>query len=165
MSEVFKYLIIADESPEFPAALAYVAYRAKQAGGDAIVMLHVVEPPEPSEWVSISEEIRRQAAEAAEALTQRFAAEIWAETGLTVEIVIREGDLKGEIRRLLDEDRAIKIVALAAGSGQGGPGPLVTTVAKGQNLGGRQVPVLIVPGNLSKEELKGLAASAGSLPG
>ena len=72
MNDVFKYLIIADESPEFPAALAYVAYRAKQTGGDAIVMLHVVEPPEPSEWVSISEEIRRQATEAAEALTQRF---------------------------------------------------------------------------------------------
>jgi nucleotide-binding universal stress UspA family protein len=156
MDSAFKYLIIADESAEFPAALAYVAYRAKQTGA-AIVMLHVIEPAEPSEWVSVAEEIRRQAAEAAEALTQRFAAEVWAETGLTVEIVIREGDLKGEIRRLLDEDRTIKVLALAAGAGQVGPGPLVSSIAKGQALGARPVPVLVVPGHLSREDLKGLA--------
>jgi nucleotide-binding universal stress UspA family protein len=156
MSGAFKYLVIADESPEFPAALHYAALRAKRAG-DAIVMLRVVEPPEPAEWVSVSEEIRRQAAEAAEALTQRFAAEVWAESGLTVEIVIREGELKAEIRRLIEEDSAIKLVVLAASSAKGGPGPLVSSLAKGHGFGGHAIPVLVVPGGLSKEELKGLA--------
>jgi nucleotide-binding universal stress UspA family protein len=156
MSGALKSLVIADESPEFPAALHYAALRAKRTG-EAIVMLRVVEPPEPAEWVSVSEEIRRQAAEAAEALTQRFAAEVWAETGLTVEIVIREGDLKAEIRRLLEEDKAVKIIVLAAGSGKGGPGPLVSSLAKGHAFGARALPVLVVPGGLSKEELKALA--------
>lgn len=164
MDGAFKYLVIADESAEFPAALTYTAMRAKLVGG-SIAMLRVVEPAEPAEWVSVAEEIRRQAAEAAEALTQRFAAEVWAETGLTVEVIIREGDLKGEIKRLIDEDKTIKIVALASGAGHGGPGPLVTMLAKGQSLGSRAVPVLIVPGSLSKAELLVLAAPQESAKG
>lgn len=156
MSGAFKFLVIADESAEFPAALTYAALRARFSGS-SVVMLRVVEPTEPAEWVSVSEEIRRQAAEAAEALTQRFAAEVWAETGLTVEIVIREGDLKAEIKRLIEEDKAIKIVTLAAGGGQNGPGPLVSAMARGQGFGGRALPVLVVPGALSKEEIKALA--------
>lgn len=156
MSAAFKLLVIADESPEFPAALHYAALRAKRSG-DGVVMLRVVEPPEPAEWVSVSEEIRRQAAEAAEALTQRFAAEVWAETGVTVEIVIREGELKDEIRRLLEQDSSVKLVVLAASSNKGGPGPLVQSLAKGLGLHGHAIPVLVVPGGLSKEEIKAFA--------
>jgi nucleotide-binding universal stress UspA family protein len=160
----FKHLVIADESPEFPSALHYAALRAKR-GGESVVMLRVVEPPEPAEWVSVAEEIRRQAAEAAEALTQRFAAEVWAETGITVEIVIREGELKAEIRRLIEEDKAIRIVVLAAGAGKGGPGPLVSSLAKGQGFGGHDaIPVLVVPGGLSKDELKALAGADAPSP-
>lgn len=156
MTGAFKYLVVADESAEFPAALTYAARRARLVGG-GVVMLRVVEPTEPAEWVSVSEEIRRQAAETAEKLTQRFAAEVWAESGLTIEIVIREGDLRGEIRRLLEEDRTIKLLVLGAGSGSGGPGPLVTMAAKGQSFGARLLPVVIVPGALSKEEIAALA--------
>jgi nucleotide-binding universal stress UspA family protein len=159
----FKVLVVADETPEFPVALHYAALRAKRSG-DAVVMLRVVEPPEPAEWVSVSEEIRRQSAEAAEALTQRFAAEVWAETGLTVEIVIREGEMKDEIRRLMEEDPAIKLVVLAAGSGKAGPGPLVSSLAKGHGFGGHVIPVLVVPGGLSKDEVRAFADPASAAP-
>ena len=156
MSGAFKFLVIADDSPEFPAALAYAALRAKWSGS-SVVMRRVIEPEEPAEWVSVSEEIRRQAIEAAEALTQRYAAEVWAETGLKAEIVIREGEIRGEIRRLIEDDPAIRIITLAAGAGQGGPGPLVSSLARGQGFGARPLPVLVVPGGLTKEAIRALA--------
>jgi len=156
MASAFRYLVIADESPEFPAALTYSARRAKLTDS-GVVLLRVIAPTPPAEWVAVSEEIRRQAADAAESLAERYAAEIWAESGLTVEIIIREGDLKAEIKRLIDEDPSIKILALAAASGAGGPGPLVTLAAKGQNFATRPVPVMIVPGGLSREALLALA--------
>jgi nucleotide-binding universal stress UspA family protein len=160
MDERFACLVIADESPEFPAALTYAGIVAKSAGW-RLIMLRAIEPSDPAPWATITEEIRRQAHDAAESLTQRFAAEIWAECGLTAEPILREGDLKPELRRLLEEEAAIKLVVLAAAAGPGGPGPLVASLAK-QGLGGRPVPVLVVPGALSKEEIRALALPVGA---
>jgi hypothetical protein len=154
----FKFLVIADESPEFPVALAYAAARVKATAG-ALVILRIVDTAtDNAHWVSVGEEMRAEALEAAEAVAVRLAAETWASTGVQPDIVIREGAPKGEIRRFIDEDEDIRVVVLAAGSGRDGPGPLVSSVAKGQSLGARPLPVLIVPGSLSPEEARALAA-------
>ena len=153
----FACLIVADESPEFPAALTYAALLAKTHDW-RLVMLSIVEPSDPAPWASISEEIRRQAHVATESLTQRFSAEVWAECGITPQVVIREGDLRPELRKLLDEDVGIKLVVIASAAGAA-PGQLVSSLAKGQGLtgGGRSVPVVVVPGSLSKQEIRDLA--------
>lgn len=153
MSERFACLVVADESEEFPAALTYAGLLAKRAGW-RLLMLRVIEPADPAPWASISEEMRRQARAAAESLTQRFAAEIWTECGVTAEPILREGELKPELRKVLDEDASIKLVVLASASGPGGPGPLVAQLGKSQGLGGRTVPVLVVPGALSRDEIR-----------
>jgi hypothetical protein len=164
MAEPFACLVIADESPEFPAALTYAGIVAKSAGW-RLVMLRVVEPSYPAPWATITEEIRRQAHDAAESLTQRFAAEIWAECGVTAEPVLREGDVKPEVRKLLEQDPSIKLVVIAAAHGPGGPGPLVAQLGR-QGLGGaRAVPVLVVPGALSKDEIRALALPVGVAAG
>lgn len=156
MSDAPACLVVADESAEFPAALTYAALLAKGAGW-RLVMLRVVEPEAPAPWASVSEEIRRQAQSAAESLTQRFGAEIWAECGVTPEIVLREGDLRPELKKYLDEDAGVRLVVLAAAYGGGGPGPLVSAMGKGHGLSGRPVPVLVVPGALSKDEVRAQA--------
>ena len=47
--------------------------------GWRLLMLRVIEPSDPAPWASITEEMRRQARDTAESMTQRFAAEAWAE--------------------------------------------------------------------------------------
>lgn len=153
----FACLVVADESEEFPAALVYAGLLAKHVNW-RLILLRVVEPADPVPWASITEEMRRQAHDAAETLTQRFAAEIWAECGITAEPVLREGDLKPEIRKFLTDDDSVKLVVLASAAGPGGPGPLVASLAK-QGLGGRPVPVVVVPGALKREEIRALALS------
>jgi len=152
----FACLVIADESEEFPDALIYAGLICRNTGW-RLVMLRVIEPSDPAPWASITEEMRRQARDAAESLTQRFAAEAWAECGVTAEPVLREGDLKPELRKLLEQDASIKLVVLAAAAGPGGPGPLVTQLGKSAGLGPRPVPVLVVPGALTREEIRRLA--------
>ncbi len=167
MSEAPRHaaLVIADESEEFPDALLYAGLLCKSTGW-RLVMLRVIEPSDPLPWASISEEMRRQAQVAAESLVQRFAAEVWAECGVTAEPVLREGDLKPELRRLLELDASIKLVVLAAAAGPVGPGPLVTQLGKAAGLGPRPVPALVVPGALSREEVRQLALPlAQALPG
>lgn len=158
MSDGFACLVIADESDEFPNALVYAGLLAKSANW-RLVMLRVIEPSDPAPWASISEEMRRQAHAAAETLTQRFAAEIWAECGITAEPVLREGELKPEVKKLLESDLSIKLVVLASAAPPSGPGPLVASLAKSSSLGGRHVPVMVVPGALSREDVRTLALS------
>ncbi|HCK83124.1 MAG TPA: universal stress protein UspA [Hyphomonadaceae bacterium] len=152
----FAILVVADESDEFPVALTYAGLIAKRTGA-RLVMLRVIEPTDPAPWASITEEMRRQAQSSAESLTQRFAAEVWAECGITAEPVLREGDLKPELRKLLEEDRSIKLLVLASEAGPRGPGPLVAQLGKSAGLGGRPVPVMVVPGALTRAEIRALA--------
>jgi hypothetical protein len=160
MSDRFAVLVIADESEEFPDALTYAGLLCKSTGW-RLVMLRAIEPSDPAPWASITEEMRRQAFDAAESLTQRFAAEVWAECGVTAEPVLREGDLKSELRKLIEEDATIQLVVLAAAHGPGGPGPLVRQLGKAGGLGARPVPVLVVPGALSREDVRKLALPVG----
>jgi hypothetical protein len=152
----FACLVIADESEEFPDALIYAGLICRNTGW-RLIILRVIEPSDPAPWASISEEMRRQANDAAESLTQRFAAQVWAECGVTAEPVLREGDLKPELRKVIGEDTSIKLVVLASSAGPGGPGPLVTQLGKSAGLGPRPVPVIVVPGALTSEEVRHLA--------
>lgn len=154
----FKYLILADESPEFPAAMLYAAVRAKTTGC-SLVMLYVIEPTSWTHWVAVSEDMREEAWENARTLTAHFASEIAAEAQVEAEIAIREGEVREEIKKLIEADRDIKIVVLASGAGREGPGPLVSSLAKGQGIGGaRAIPVVVVPGALGRDEIRALAA-------
>ena len=150
------YLVIADDTPEFPAAALYAALRAKATGG-RLIMLAAAEPVEHQQWLSIGDEMRAEAHDAAMAQAARHAGEIEAETGLEVDIIIREGDVRDALRALLDEDRTVNLIVLAAGAGREGPGPLVTALARPGGIGGRALPVVVVPGALSKTEIRALA--------
>ena len=56
------------------------------------------------------------------------------------------------------DDPDIKILVLAASAGGKGPGPLVASIAKdGVNWGSRKLPVTVVPGDLTDEEIADLA--------
>ncbi len=54
--------------------------------------------------------------------------------------------------KLLEEEPSIAILVLGASTGKRGPGPLVEALT-GKLIGKLHVPVTIVPGNLSNEEV------------
>ena len=69
--------------------------------------------------------------------------------------MIRDGETSQEILKVIDEDEDIAILVLAAGTGKDGPGPLVTGL--GKTAGNYPIPVAIVPGHLSDEDLDALS--------
>jgi hypothetical protein len=160
MAPDFTCLVIGDESAEFPAALHYAAWFVKANGGRLSVLRVVDVTTDHAHWVSVGEEIRAEAFEAAEDFVARIRAELAADVEIEADFLIREGESKAEIRRLIDEDTRIRLVVLASGSGGDGPGPLVSGLARGHGLAARAVPILVVPGTLTREELKELAAPA-----
>ena len=153
-----KFLVIADESPEFQAALRFACRRARSTGGH-VALMRVIEPAVFEHWSGVRDEIERQAREDAEAALQKMAEYVIAETGVPPEFIIKHADnTRVALRQVIGEDPAIKILVLAAAVGGRGPGPLVASIAKeGVKWGARKVPVTIVPGDLTDDEIADLA--------
>ena len=153
-----KFLVIADDSPEFGAALHYACRRAKTTGG-TVALLRVLEPAEFEHWSGVRDEMQRQLRQEAEAVLQRAAEQVMQDLGRSPEFLILEhADTKSAIRAAVAADPDIKILVLAAAAGGRGPGPLVASIAKdGVAWGARKIPVTVVPGDLTREEIADLA--------
>jgi nucleotide-binding universal stress UspA family protein len=153
-----KFLVIADDSPEFQAALRFACRRARSTGGH-VALLRVIEPAMFEHWSGVREEIERQARQEAEAVLQTLAEFVVAETGLAPEFIIKHAENgRAALRAVIAEDPQIKILVLAASVGGRGPGPLVASIAKeGVSWGARKVPVTVVPGDLTDAEIADLA--------
>jgi hypothetical protein len=76
--------------------------------------------------------------------------------GLEPETVLRTGDRAAEILAAIEADEDVALLVLAAGHDPSGPGPLVTTLA-GRASGMLPVPLAIVPGHLSDQDIDALA--------
>ena len=153
-----KFLVVADDTPEYQAALKFACRRARSTSGH-VAILRVIEPAVFEHWSGVREEIERQARDEAEAALQESAAFVLAETGLPPEYLIQHAEsVRTALRDVIAADPAIKIVVLATAVGNRGPGPLVASLAKeGVRWGARKVPVTLVPGDLTDEEIADLA--------
>lgn len=156
----FKFLVIDDQSLEFPVALHYAGLRARAIGA-SVVILTLVQTSRFAHWVSISDELRAQAMAEARAAAESHIAAL-AAYGVGSELVLAPTELKRAIKELLDIDPAIRAIVLAAATGRGGPGPLVSSLAKGSGLGARPVAVVVLPGDLTREAIEDLAGIAAS---
>ena len=105
---------------------------------------------------ALADIMKAEAHEQANADLDRAAGRVNGIAAITAERVIREGPVADEILGLIEDDEDIAILVLAAAVGDE-PGPLVTSVA--QTAGNYPIPVAIVPGHLSDEEL-GIAGAA-----
>jgi nucleotide-binding universal stress UspA family protein len=158
MSSKRKFLVVADDSPEFQAALRFACRRARSTGGH-VALLRVIEPAVFEHWSGVRDEIERQQRQEAEEDLQDCAERVLAETGLPPEFLIVNADsVRAALKQVLTEDEDIKILVVAAAVGGRGPGPLVSSIAKdGVRWGDRKVPVTIVPGDLTDDEIADLA--------
>jgi nucleotide-binding universal stress UspA family protein len=150
-----KLLVVIDDTEECDRAVYFASRRAARIGGN-VVMLHVIETHDQSQqWLGVAEVMRAEAHDEANAQLAKYAVRAGGTSGIAPERVIREGDKAEEIVKLIDEDEDIFILVLAAGTGSEGPGPLVATI--GRAAGDFPIPVAIVPGHLSDEEIDALS--------
>jgi nucleotide-binding universal stress UspA family protein len=119
-------------------------------------MLRVIETKDRSQqWLGVADIMRAEAHEEANAVLDRYAARANGIANIMLERAIREGETAQEILDLIDEDEDIAALVLAAGTGKEGPGPLVSGL--GKTAGSYPIPVAIVPGRLTDEEIDALS--------
>ena len=148
------FLVVVDETEEMRNALRYACRRAQHTSG-RVALLYVIEPAEFQHWLGVGRVMEEEARVEAEQRMQTLAAEVFAQTGRMPTVHIREGKRSDELVALLQEDPSISLLVMATATGSSNPGPLVTFLMS--NLGRRiRIPVTLVPGELSVEEIDAL---------
>ena len=149
------FLVVVDDTPELKLALHYACRRAWKTGG-RVALLYVVEIGSPSEWIGVGELMKEESRQEAERLLQKMATEVDKLSGSMPMLYVREGLRHDEVLKLIAEDPNISILVLGAATGAKGPGPLVSSLTA-KNVGRLRVPVTIVPGNLTLEDIEKIA--------
>lgn len=148
------FLLVVDSSSELSAALRFACRRALHTGG-SVALFHAVEPSDFHHFSSIADLMETEARSEAEKLLQRVAADVQRLTGKMPSLFLREGDTNEQLLAVLEEQKDISVLVLGAGTGEDGPGPLVSALS-GRLAGKITLPVTIVPGNLTTEEIDAL---------
>jgi nucleotide-binding universal stress UspA family protein len=152
-----KLLVVVDESPEVEGALYYAAGRALHAGG-RIVLLYVIEP-ENQFWDAVRQAQLDEQTNKARALFRLFRRKLnnAGYEKVSLEEVIREGKLIDAIQQQIEDDEDVAVLVLGASKENAGPGPLVSGLAMGNAAGKFPIPITIVPGDLTLEQIQALA--------
>ncbi|MGE3784484.1 MAG: universal stress protein [Alphaproteobacteria bacterium] len=150
------FLVVVDETPEHRIAVRYAARRASHTGG-RVAMLYVTEPAELQHFQAIEELARTERREAAEELLHTLCDEVAPVAGSMPIVYIREGRARDELLQLINEDPANSVLVLAAGTGPEGPGPLITYLTTGRLAARLRIPITIVPGGLSMDQVDQLS--------
>ncbi len=149
------FLVVVDETEEMNVALRFACRRARHSGG-RVALLCVIEPAEFQHWMAVEDLMREEARSEGELLLQRLAAQVNELAGAMPVLYVREGKVRDELFKLLEEEPSISILVLGANTGSRGPGPLVSALT-GKMIGKLRVPVTVVPGNLADEEIDNIS--------
>lgn len=148
-----KFLVVLDDSRECLNAMRFAAMRARKTNC-GVEILSIIPPEEFQHWIGVGDIMRQEARERIEAHYEVFAKWMRDRQGIDPELVIREGELVTEILAQVQADPEVGVLVLGAGTDKGGPGPLVTQLARAS--GTLPIPITIVPGDLSKERLEAI---------
>ncbi|WP_424927396.1 universal stress protein [Amaricoccus tamworthensis] len=146
-----KFLIILDDLPEMLNAMRYAAIRASKTGG-GVEMLAIISNEEFQHFMGVADVMRAEAHEKIEAHFQVFKNRMEKREKITPTLAIREGDKVDAVLTHIKENPDIGIIVLGAGTGGGGPGPIVSALT-GRRMNELHIPVTIVPGSMTKEEV------------
>lgn len=147
-----KFLVVIDKTRECAVALRFATRRAQHTGG-RVTLLCAATLPDFQQWRGVEEIMRDEAYADAETLVLDAAKVVNDLAGIVPELVIRYGLTTECLGQLLKEDPDISILVLASGTAKEGPGPLVSMFGTAVQA----IPVTIVPGNFTDEQIDALA--------
>ncbi len=145
------FLVVVDQSAEFQAALRYACRRALRTSG-AIALFRAVPPTEFQHFSTVGELMDHEAKTEAERLLQQVAADVHRLTGQFPSLHIRQGEVLQQLQAVIAESPGISMLVLGAGTGHEGPG-LIVSALSGKLAGKIMIPVVIVPGDMTPEQI------------
>ena len=119
-----------------------------------IIIATFIEPVDVLTTKGVTEIMQNEAREDAEKTIQKAALIVKESTGIIPVLQIREGEIMKELKAVIDEEKNINVLVLAANVDEidQNPGPIINSLFT-KELSNLRVPVMIVPGNFSKDHI------------
>ena len=141
------YLVVADDTAEFKAALHYACSLAKMHRA-RLGILHIIEDQDFQHWGAVEQKMKKELREQGERYLWTVAKSANDQNGTIPSLYFAEGDTGEAVIRTIDGDDHIVQLILGGGVDHA-PGPLVSFCI-GKGLGRMKVPVVVVPGNIKE---------------
>ena len=148
------FLVVVDDSEEMHQALQFACGRARTVGG-RVALMYSIMPAEFEYWAGVGELMRQEAREEAEAkmaIHAEYAKDLTKQTPM---LYLREWEIREELLNLIDEEPDISLLVLGADTNSDSAGPIITFLM-GRGASRCRVPITVVPGNLTDEQLDAL---------
>ena len=154
MKKELTFLVIIDDSKEMLNALRYATLRASRVNG-TVALLATFDSIDFSHWKAVENIADKESRKTAESKMLEFESFILKISKKRPKKYIMKGDRIMCILDFLESNKFISNLILAASSSTGGPGPLISGFT-GKHRTKLKVPLTIIPGNLSEEEIDNL---------
>jgi len=149
-----KFLVCVDNREESKIALRLACMKAN-ARGSRVCMLHVTQPADFQTLGAIADKMREERKAEGMELLSTLAEEAFATYGIRPDMVLREGSAGDEIIAATFEDPDVNMIALGVAHHIAGRGKLTAWLAS--QLGNKlYVPLMMVPGNLTDQQLQAI---------
>ena len=145
------YLVCVDGSAHSRVAVRFACLRAKNAQGN-VTLLTAIEPAEFQHWMAVEDVMLEERREEAERLLNDLAAEVNEWAGVMPSLTVRDGHIGEEILAAVAEDPSINFLVVGAAPPPHKHGKLISWLA-GHAAEALTIPLVIVPGNLTDEQL------------
>ena len=146
-------LVIADGSKEMDVALKYACSRSKKTNRK-IMIVTFIEPLDVLTTQGVTEIMQNEAREEAEKKLKYASSVVKESTGILPVLHIREGEIIQELKSLIDEEKNINVLVVAAKVDEKdkNPGPIINSLVS-KELSNFRIPIMIVPGNFSSKHI------------
>lgn len=138
------YLLVADESEEFQAALKKVAQMANQ-NNRRVAILYVMDDEGFLHWGTVEKRIYNDMRTEAEKRIREVTHRLYELCGQPAAIYIDQGNTREAILKVLNADTNIRMLVLGAGTASSNP---LVSYFTGKGLSSLKVPLLVVPDTL-----------------
>lgn len=146
------FLVVVDGTDEMEVSLKYACIKAKKTNGH-LILASFIKPIDVLTTKSVGDIIKNEARQEAETMLHKASGYVKEETGITSTLHVKEGEQIEELIKLIQEEKNISELILAASMDEKGPGPIISSIITARNYSRLNIPIIIVPGNFLKEKI------------
>ena len=146
------FLVVVDGTDEMEVSLKYACIKAKKTNAH-LILASFIKPIDVLTTKSVGDIMKNEARQEAETMLHKASGYVKEETGITSTLHVKEGEQIEELIKLIQEEKNISELILAASMDEKGPGPIISSIITARNYSRLNIPIIIVPGNFLKEKI------------